>query len=234
MVYELDEMTPAIEVIDLIKGFKLGRVVISALRGVSFTVEKGGFVCIMGPSGSGKSTLLNLIGGLDRFTFGKILVDGVDIGKLKETELAQYRRKRIGFVFQSYYLLTTLTALKNVELPLLFTGVSRRQRESQAREVLEAVGLGERTEHHPTELSGGEQQRVALARALVNQPSIVLADEPTGNLDSQTSKEIMELLRAMNQASQQTFIVVTHDAEVSQHADRVLHIRDGRIVNKVG
>jgi putative ABC transport system ATP-binding protein len=227
-------MIPAIEVIDLVKGFKLGRVAIPALRGVSFTIERGGFICITGPSGSGKSTLLNLIGGLDRFTSGKILVDGVDIGKLKEAELAQYRRKKVGFVFQSYNLLPTLTALNNVELPLIFTGVPPRQRESQAKEVLEAVGLEERMDHHPTELSGGEQQRVALARALVNQPFIVLADEPTGNLDSQTSKEIMELLRAMNQASQQTFIVVTHDAEVSQHADRVLHIRDGRIVNKVG
>jgi putative ABC transport system ATP-binding protein len=221
----------AVEVKDLVKSFKLGKVVVPALRGVSFSLAAGEFTCVIGPSGSGKSTLLNLIGGLDRFNRGRILVDGVDIATLNEDELAHYRQKKVGFIFQSYNLIPTLTALGNVELALLFAGVGKEQRALRSREALEAVGLTERMDHRPTELSGGEQQRVAIARALINQPSLMLADEPTGNLDTQSGKEIMELLHTMNKRYCQTSIVVTHDAEVAQHADRVLHIRDGRLAD---
>jgi len=221
----------AVEVSDLVKSFKLGKILVPALRGVSFSLVAGEFVCVMGPSGSGKSTLLNLIGGLDRFNRGRILVDGVDIVTLNEDELAHYRQKEVGFIFQSYNLIPTLTALGNVELALLFAGVDKKERLQRSRDVLETVGLGERLDHRPTELSGGEQQRVAIARALINQPSLMLADEPTGNLDTQSGKEIMELLRIMNKRYRQTSIVVTHDAEVAEQADRVLHIRDGRLVD---
>jgi len=221
----------AVEVSDLVKSFKLGKILVPALRGVSFSLVAGEFACVMGPSGSGKSTLLNLIGGLDRFNRGRILVDGVDIVTLNEDELAHYRQKEVGFIFQSYNLIPTLTALGNVELALLFAGVDKKERLQRSRDVLETVGLGERLDHRPTELSGGEQQRVAIARALINQPSLMLADEPTGNLDTQSGKEIMELLRTMNKRYRQTSIVVTHDAEVAEQADRVLHIRDGRLVD---
>ena len=221
----------AVEVSDLVKSFKLGKILVPALRGVSFSLVAGEFACVMGPSGSGKSTLLNLIGGLDRFNRGRILVDGVDIVTLNEDELAHYRQKEVGFIFQSYNLIPTLTALGNVELALLFAGADKKERLQRSRDVLETVGLGERLDHRPTELSGGEQQRVAIARALINQPSLMLADEPTGNLDTQSGKEIMELLRTMNKRYRQTSIVVTHDAEVAEQADRVLHIRDGRLVD---
>jgi putative ABC transport system ATP-binding protein len=221
----------AVEVNDLVKSFKLGRVVVPALRGVSFSLAMGEFACVIGPSGSGKSTLLNLIGGLDRFNHGRILVDGVNIAELNEDKLAHYRQKKVGFIFQSYNLIPTLTALGNVELVLLFAGVGKGLRQQRSREMLEAVGLGERMGHRPTELSGGEQQRVAIARALINQPAVMLADEPTGNLDTKTSQEIMGLMRTMNKRYNQTFIVVTHDTEVAEHADRVLHIRDGRLLD---
>lgn len=227
-------MTEAVKVTNLVQEFKMGEVVVPALRGVNFSIPKGHFVSIIGPSGSGKSTLLNLIGGLDRFISGKIVVDNVDISTLSEKQLAEYRKKKVGFVFQSYNLIPTLTALQNVELPLIFAGVSKEKRDKRAKEVLEAVRLSERTEHKPTELSGGEQQRVSLARALVNEPAIILADEPTGNLDTSTSHEILKLLKELNERNHQTFIIVTHDPEVSQYADKAIHIRDGLIEKEEG
>lgn len=223
-------MTIAVQVINLVQEFKLGEVIVPVLRGVGFEIKKGEFICLYGPSGSGKSTLLNLIGGLDRYTSGKIIVNGLDIGTLNDTQLAQYRQKTVGFVFQSYNLIATLTAQKNVEMPLIFSGISPAERKERARAALEAVKLGHRLEHKPTELSGGEQQRVCIARALINQPLIILADEPTGNLDTKTGQEIMELLKEMNQKNAQTFIVVTHDPDVSKYADRILYIKDGLLV----
>lgn len=223
-------MTIAIQVIDLVQEFKLGEIIVSALRGVSFEIKKGEFVCLFGPSGSGKSTLLNLIGGLDRFTAGKIIVDGQDVGLLNEVQLAKYRQRTIGFVFQSYNLIPTLTALQNVEYPLIFAGVSPAERRTKALKALEAVKLGHRLAHKPTELSGGEQQRVSIARAIINQPLVILADEPTGNLDTKTGQKIMGLLKEMNIENKQTFIIVTHDSDVSQYADRILFIKDGLLV----
>jgi len=222
-------MTEAVKITDLVQEFKMGEVLVSALRGVSFSIPKGHFVSIIGPSGSGKSTLLNLIGGLDKFKSGKIIVGDVDISTLNEKQLADYRKKKVGFVFQSYNLIPTLSALENVELPLIFAGAPKKKRDEKAKEALEAVGLSQRMEHKPTELSGGEQQRVSLARALINDPAIILADEPTGNLDTKTSHEILKLLKELNEKNHQTFIIVTHDPEVSQYADRVFHIRDGLI-----
>lgn len=225
---------PTVKVRELVQEFSLGKAVVKALRGVDLDIYSGEFVSIMGPSGSGKSTLLNLIGGLDRFVSGSIIVGGMDIASLDENALAEYRRRYIGFVFQSFNLVSTMTALQNVELPLIFAGVERRRRLTCAKEALEEVGLGERLEHRPTELSGGEQQRVALARSLINSPSIFLADEPTGNLDTATSKQIMGLLKKLNKEKGQTLIMVTHDPEVSRPADRIVKIRDGKIVDGKG
>lgn len=222
-------MTVAVEVTDLVQEFKMGDVVVQALRSVSFTIEKGEFVCLFGPSGSGKSTLLNLIGGLDRFVSGNITVEGQDIGALDERQLAKYRQEKIGFIFQSYNLMGTLSARQNVELPLIFAGVDAAVRREKAAAALAAVGLAHRLEHKPTELSGGEQQRVSVARALINNPGVVLADEPTGNLDTVTGKEILDLLKATCRREEQTFIVVTHDSEVAKYADKVLRLRDGEL-----
>lgn len=207
----------------------MGEVNVPALRGVNFSIQKADFICIIGPSGSGKSTLLNLIGGIERPTSGKIMIDGIDITTLDERELADYRKRKVGFVFQSYNLIPTLTALQNVELPLIFSGISQEMRRERAQQALMSVGLSHRINHKPTELSGGEQQRVSLARALINNPSIVLADEPTGNLDTATGREILRLLKDLNEKNQQTFIIVTHDPEVSEYADRKIYIRDGLI-----
>lgn len=221
----------AVRTVELVKEFKMGKTIVSALKGVSFSIDEGSFFSIIGPSGSGKSTLLNLIGGLDKASRGKILVDSVDLAELNERELAQYRLKNVGFVFQFFNLVPTLTALKNVELPLVFAGVASRQRHLKAEEVLASVGLGNRLSHKPTELSGGEQQRVSMARALINEPQIILADEPTGNLDTQTGQEIMQLLGRLNTKGGKTIILVTHDLEVAQYADQIVHLRDGMVEN---
>ncbi len=225
-------MTVAVEIKNLVQEFKLGKVKIPALNDVSLTVNVGEFICLLGPSGSGKSTLLNLIGGLDRFVSGRIIVNSMDISKLDENQLAAYRRNTVGFVFQSYNLIPTMTALQNVELPLVFSGLTSKNRYERALDLLKEVGLESRLNHRPTELSGGEQQRVAIARALVNNPTLVLADEPTGNLDTHTGEEIMRLMKEVNQKRKTTFIVVTHNVDLSVYADRVVYIRDGVVTEK--
>jgi putative ABC transport system ATP-binding protein len=214
---------------NLVQEFSLGGKRVPVLRGVSLLVEQGEFICLFGPSGSGKSTLLNLIGGLDRFVSGRIIVDDYNLGELDENRLARYRRDHLGFIFQSYNLIPTLRAIDNVEMPLIFAGVDPAQRRIRAEEALALVGLEERMEHRPIELSGGEQQRVAVARALINEPKLILGDEPTGNLDTKTGREILDLLKKLNRENGRTFIIVTHNPEVSEYADRILTLRDGVI-----
>jgi len=207
----------------------MGDVMLEVLRDVDLAIEQGEVVCVMGPSGSGKSTLLNIVGGLDRPTSGSVLVDGQDLAGMDDERLADYRRHQVGFVFQSFNLIPTMTARGNVELPLVFAGVAPAERSQRSQAALEAVGLGLRMHHRPTELSGGEQQRVAIARASVNNPSIMLADEPTGNLDTRTGLEILELIRQMHAAGR-TFLITTHDRTVAEAvADRIITIVDGAI-----
>jgi putative ABC transport system ATP-binding protein len=220
----------AIRAVDLTRTFEVGETTVEALRGVSLEVPKGQFVALVGPSGSGKSTFLNLVGGLDRPTDGELWVDGVELSVSKEKALTEHRRQRVGFVFQSFNLLPRLTALENVALPLMFVGVPMRERLNRARELLTQVGLADRLEHRPTQLSGGEQQRVAIARALVSRPAMILADEPTGNIDSATGAEIMALLRHLNREQDVTLLLVTHDPEAAAFADRLIQLRDGQIV----
>jgi putative ABC transport system ATP-binding protein len=220
----------AIAIRDVTKTYKTGALEVQALRGVSFTVARGEYVAIMGPSGSGKSTLMNLIGCLDRPTAGSYALDGTDVGTLDDDALAAIRLRKLGFVFQGFNLLARTNAIKNVALPLFYAGLSQREREKAASRMLAEVGLGDRGTHKPSELSGGQQQRVAIARALVNDPAVLLADEPTGNLDSQTSDEIMALFAKLN-AGGRTIIMVTHDPETARHAKRVIRVRDGRIVS---
>jgi len=209
------------------KTYKLGTVEVNALRGVSIEVEQGEMVAIMGPSGSGKSTLMNIIGCLDQQTSGTYELGGVNVGKLNDNQLAKIRNKKIGFVFQTYNLLARTSALANVELPLIYNGAANRKERALA--VLERVGLGERIYHRPSELSGGQQQRVSIARALVTNPSILLADEPTGNLDTQTGDEIMNLFIQLNRKDGITVVMVTHEHEIGEYADRIINIRDGMI-----
>jgi len=219
---------PVIRVIDLCKIYKMGEVEVAALCGVSFTIERGEVVAIMGPSGSGKSTLMNLLGCLDRPTSGEYYLDNEKVSDLKDDELSVIRNKKVGFVFQSFNLLNRTTALGNVELPMRYAGVTKGRKE-RARQALEKVGLGDRIDHRPTELSGGQQQRVAVARALINDPAILMADEPTGNLDSKSGKEIMELILSLNREQGTTIILVTHDPSIGAQAQRVLRIRDGAL-----
>jgi putative ABC transport system ATP-binding protein len=223
-------MTPVIEARGLGKDYPMSGEVVRALVEVSFTVPKGQFLAIMGPSGSGKSTLMNLIGGLDRPTRGQYLCGGEDVGAMNEAALAAFRNRSIGFVFQQFNLLPRLTALQNVELPLVYAELAPGKRRARAREMLEAVGLGDRTDHRPTQLSGGQQQRVAIARALANDPAILLADEPTGALDTKTGEDILALFQGLHAAGL-TIVTVTHDEEVADHAERVLRFRDGRLVS---
>lgn len=219
-----------IQLEDIHKVYDLGEVKIAALRGVSLTVRAGEFVAIMGASGSGKSTLMNLIGCLDRPTTGRYLLDGHDVAGLSSVERAQIRNRKIGFIFQQFNLLARTSALENVELPTLYAGLSAEERHHRARAVLADVGLQGREDHHPSQLSGGQQQRVAVARALINKPSILLADEPTGNLDSRTSAEIMELLARLNREQGLLIVLVTHEADVAAHARRIILVRDGHIL----
>jgi putative ABC transport system ATP-binding protein len=208
------------------KVYFLGKVSIEVLKGIDLTVKRGEFVAVMGPSGSGKSTLLNIIGCLDRPTEGKYILEGVEVTDRDDRELAEIRNRKIGFVFQSFNLLPRMLAWKNVELPLIYTGVGAKQRRELAMQMLEKVGLLERAEHRPSELSGGEQQRVAIARALINSPSVILADEPTGNLDSLSGREVMEIFKSLNKEGT-TIILVTHERDVAKYAERIVTIKDG-------
>jgi len=215
---------------DVWKIYELGKVELPALRGVSLEVSRGDFLTIMGPSGSGKSTLLHIIGCLDIPTRGQVFLDGENISLLSEDRLAQLRGKKIGFVFQQFNLLPNLTALENVTLPMIFQGVETRERQKRGEEILSSLGLGDRISHRPAELSGGEHQRVAIARALANDPEIIVADEPTGNLDSKTGKKIMEILVELHQKQGKTIIVVTHDPNIASYSKNIVNIIDGQIV----
>ena len=220
-----------IELRNLGKTYDLGEVKVHALTRVSLNIERGEFLALIGPSGSGKSTLMNTLGCLDRPTRGTYRLDGVEVGRMSRDALARLRNKRIGFVFQNFNLLARTTALDNVEMPMLYDpGTSRRQRRQRAKEVLERVGLGDRLDHKPNQLSGGQQQRVAIARALVNNPPILLCDEPTGNLDTRTSRDIMGFFRELNKTEGLTIILVTHDLEVARQSDRSIVLVDGEIV----
>jgi putative ABC transport system ATP-binding protein len=224
------EQTPLIALRGVSKIYRTGDVEVAALRNVDFTVESGEFVAIMGSSGSGKSTLMNILGCLDRPTSGQYLLEGQDVSRLDRTDLAIVRNRTLGFVFQSFNLLARTSALENVELPLLYAGVPARERKRRAREALERVGLGARLDHHPRQLSGGQQQRVAIARALVSQPRVILADEPTGNLDSRTSVEVMALFQELRHEGI-TLVLVTHESDIAGYTGRVVVVKDGRIIS---
>jgi putative ABC transport system ATP-binding protein len=224
------QIPAVVELENLEKSYRLGKVTVNALRGVTLKLGQGEFMVIMGPSGSGKTTLLNIIGTLDKPTSGRALVDGEDITRMNDGQLTKLRRHKIGFVFQFHNLIPVLTALENVELPMITSGVKRRASRDRATELLSRVGLQDRTDHLPDELSGGEQQRVAIARALVNHPRIVLADEPTGDLDMKTGFEIVQLLHGMAKQESASVVVVTHDPVVAERADRLVEMRDGRIM----
>jgi putative ABC transport system ATP-binding protein len=222
-------MDIVVRTVGLTRRYEMGDAFVDALRGVDLTIARGESVALVGPSGSGKSTVLNLIGGLDRPTSGQVWINGTELSAGDERTLTRHRREHVGFVFQSFNLLPRLTAEENVALPLMFGGIPEKERRARARSLLERVSLKHRLDHRPTQLSGGEQQRVAIARALVGQPALLLADEPTGNLDTGTGAEIMTLLKKLNQEQDLTLLVVTHDAEVAAFADRVIKLRDGQV-----
>ncbi len=225
--------TPTIRLENIFKTYDLGEIQVHALRGVSLDVHPGEFVAVMGASGSGKSTLMNIIGCLDKPTRGRYLLDGKDVSGLTKKELAKIRSQKLGFVFQQFNLLSRTSALENVELPTIYAGVPIQERERRAREALKRVGLAEREGHFPSQLSGGQQQRVAIARALVNNPSLLLADEPTGNLDSRTSVEIMDIFQKLNDDHGLTVVIVTHETDIAQYAKRALEFRDGKMKKDV-
>lgn len=227
-------MPALLEAKGLKKTYRMGKVLVPALDGITFDVAEGEFVAVFGPSGSGKSTLLHVLGGLDRPDEGEVSVDGVSLSTLNDNALAEVRLRKIGFVFQFFNLLPRLTALRNVELPLTLADLSEKESIKKAEDMLKLVGLEDRMNHRPSEMSGGEQQRIAIARALINEPKIVLADEPTGNLDTTTGGEIVQLMKRLNKEKRQTFVVVTHDPTIAETADQILYLKDGMIqkVNK--
>lgn len=226
-----DILQPFIKIRDLVRVYHMGEEKVYALRKVDLDIKKNEILCLLGTSGSGKSTLLNLMAGLDRPSKGEIIIDGrLHLEKLSEAQLTKFRQLNVGFVFQSYNLIPTLTAIENVSLGLIFKGVPKIEREEMAKDILQKVGLGERLYHKPQEMSGGQQQRVSIARAFVDKPPIMFADEPTGNLDSKTSIEVMELMCDMAKTHNQTLIIVTHDLETAVYADRVIEMRDGRVI----
>jgi putative ABC transport system ATP-binding protein len=220
---------PVIRTLGLVRDYPMGGEVVHALRGVDLEIQRNEFVAVMGPSGSGKSTLMNLIGCLDTPTAGQYWLAGTEVSRMTDDELARVRNQQIGFVFQTFNLLPRASALHNVELPLIYAGLRARERRERAERSLASVGLADRMDHRPAELSGGQRQRVAIARALVTEPSIILADEPTGNLDSTTSEEIMKVLEELHRTRGQTIVMVTHEADIARHAERVVTLHDGRI-----
>ena len=226
------EQTPLVRLDDVVKTYRMGDVEVHALRGVSLVIQHGEFTAVMGASGSGKSTLMNLLGCLDRPSSGRYLLEGREVSRLSIDQLAEIRNRTIGFVFQNFNLLARTTALENVELPLVYSGVPTAERHARAAESLARVGLGDRAGHHPNQMSGGQQQRVAIARALVNRPRVILADEPTGNLDSQTSVEVMALFQELGRGGI-TVLLVTHESDIADYASRVLTMRDGRILSDI-
>lgn len=222
---------PVIKLENVWKVYELGKVELTVLRGVSLEIKPGGFCAITGPSGSGKSTLLHIIGALDIPTKGEVFLEGKDLSKFSEDELAEIRGKKIGFVFQEFNLLSNLTALENITLPMVFQGIAENKRKERAKKLLESLDMGKRFSHRPTELSGGEKQRVAIARALANDPEIIIADEPTGNLDSSTGKMIMGILTELHQKEKKTIIVVTHDPNIAGYTKETINIKDGQIIH---
>jgi len=227
------DRVPVVHLEDVTKTYANGSLAVQALRGVSLEVPAGEYLAIMGPSGSGKSTLMNILGCLDTVSSGRYALDGLDVADLDEADLAEIRNRRIGFVFQQFNLLPALTAWRNVELPLFYAGVAPAERKRRAIAALERVGLGDRVDHRPGELSGGQQQRVAVARALAGEPAMILADEPTGNLDSTSTADVLDLLDELHAAGR-TIVLITHEADVAERAQRVVHVRDGRITDQQG
>lgn len=222
-------MEPIIKIKDLTKKYKVGEEIITALNEVNLEIAQGEFICILGTSGSGKTTLLNVTAGLEKPTRGNVVIQGVSLPKVKEKEMSIFRRKHMGFIFQSYNLIPSLTAMENASLPLVFGGVGVKERNKRAKDLLNELGLGKRLANKPTQMSGGQQQRVSIARALINNPKIIFADEPTGNLDTKTTKEIMDLLIRLVKERNRTLIMVTHDLELAQYADRAVYMVDGEI-----
>jgi putative ABC transport system ATP-binding protein len=226
-------MQTLVELKNVSKVYKMEKVEVLALKGVNMKIKRGEFVAVVGPSGSGKSTLLHMIGCLDRPTKGEVILDGIDVSKLSDNKLSRIRAEKIGFVFQFFNLYPTLTALENVELPMMIVGKDRKERKRRARELLKIVGMEKRAEHLPSQLSGGERQRVAIARALANDPPLILADEPTGNLDSKSGKEIVALLDKLQEDKGKTIVMVTHMQDIAKFAERLIYLKDGEIIKEV-